>query len=106
LVPPEVKAYAIYYGYTELKLDKDRDVWISFGSDDIAQVWINGQQVWLSSRYDTKPWYRGGPYMPRLLHDWDITEGSRLVHLHKGANKILFKLNNFVNQAFFSMVLW
>ena len=67
--------------------------------------WLNGRQVWLSSRYDTKPWYREGPYIPRLLRDWDFTEGSRLVHLHKGANQILFKLNNFPNQVFFSMVV-
>lgn len=46
LVPPDYAEDAVYYGYTELMLDRERDLTMWIGADDDAQVWLNDEQVW------------------------------------------------------------
>lgn len=79
LVPYDESDYSIYYLFTEITSDRDRDVWLSTGSDDKSKIWINDMLVWES-----------GPQ----LKSWRIDEGFRKVHLRKGVNRILYRLEN------------
>ena len=79
LVPADATDYAIYYLFTEITSDRDRDVWLATGSDDKSKIWINDMLVWES-----------GPE----LKSWNISEGFRKVHLRKGVNRILYRLEN------------
>lgn len=79
VVPADAEEYAIYYAYTEVYSDIPRDVWISLGSDDKANVWINDMPVWISGDQ---------------LKGWNPSEGYRKVHLNAGANKILYRVEN------------
>ncbi|HSH82805.1 MAG TPA: SdrD B-like domain-containing protein, partial [Herpetosiphonaceae bacterium] len=42
------------YAYCMLESDRDTDALLSFGSDDGAVIWINGQEVWRAS--DARPY--------------------------------------------------
>jgi hypothetical protein len=77
--PPLAREYTIYYFYTEIWSDEDRDLWFVTGSDDKSKVWINDMLVWESAAE-----HKG----------WKIGEGYRKVHLKKGANRILYRLEN------------
>lgn len=88
--PGAPSEYAIYYGYTELHADEDMEVWVAVGSDDRSDLWINDLPVWHSSNQ---------------LKSWDIGEGYRKVHLRKGVNKILFRLENGWHALGFSLLV-
>jgi hypothetical protein len=106
LVPPVHAEDAVYYGYTELKVDEERNLTIWVGADDDAQLWLNDQLVW-----------RGGdvakqPFIDRIYNSWNsyrqdynMSEGKRVVHVRKGRNKLFFKLSNGPTRIFFSLVL-
>lgn len=78
-VPLHDEEYAIYYAYTELWFEEATDLWITIGSDDKANVWINNLPVWISGDQ---------------LKTWRINEGLRKVHFQKGVNKILYRVEN------------
>lgn len=71
--------YEIWYAYAEVFSDTEGDVWFAVGSDDRSDVWLNGQPVWGSSN---------------KLKPWQISEGFRLVHLKRGRNRILMRVEN------------
>ena len=71
--------YEIWYAYTEVFSDVEADVWMAVGSDDRSDVWLNHQKVWASSN---------------RLKAWNIAEGHRKVHLRRGRNKILMRVEN------------
>ena len=77
--PANWESYGIWYAYTELKFDKPCDLWISMGSDDKGQVWINDVPVWISASHH-KIWHPG--------------EAQRRVHFEKGRNRVLFRVEN------------
>ena len=106
LVPPGGEQYAVYYGYTEVMMDRERDLWVSFGSDDESKVWLNDALVWRSGT-GFKPWYNGGGYrsLPTYVRDWNLTESRRRLHFRKGRNRLLFRLENGYGLQFFSMVI-
>ena len=79
VVPADPEQYAIYYAFTEIYSDRDRNVWIAVGSDDKANVWINDLPVWISGDQ---------------LKGWRINEGYRKVHLKKGRNRVLYRVEN------------
>lgn len=79
LTPPNASEYAIYYFYTEVRSDAARDLWFATGSDDKSVVWINDMLVWESEGKEK---------------GWGIGEGYRKVHLKKGVNRILYRLEN------------
>lgn len=79
LQPTDPTDYAIYYLYTEIRSDRDRDIWLVTGSDDKSKIWINDMLIW-ESRPELKP--------------WRIGEGFRKVHLRKGVNRVLYRLEN------------
>jgi hypothetical protein len=77
--PPSSGEYEIWYAYTEIFMEEECDIWIGLGSDDRSDVWINDFKVWSSSDQ---------------LKAWRIDEGFRRVHLRKGRNKILARVEN------------
>jgi hypothetical protein len=77
--PPGFPQYTIWYGWTRLIVDQDCDVWLAAGSDDRSDIWVNGMKVWASGNN---------------LKEWSINEGFRKIHLNKGANEILLRLEN------------
>ncbi len=106
LIPPDAAEQAMYYGYTELNSDKERDVWMAFGADDDAKAWVNDELVWTSGN-QAKRWYTPGGFrsLKQDVQNANLIEERRLVHLHKGRNTILFKLYNNPLDVFFSLVL-
>jgi len=104
-VPPDRRMDAVYYAFTEIRLDDDRDVWFSFAADDESTMWLDERLVWVSSPGD-KPWYHP-PYYARdeLVGSLSLTEGRRRVHLAAGVHRLLFKLCNADGHPFFSVVL-
>lgn len=86
--PSKHLQYIIYYAYTELKFDRDCDLWVAIGSDDFSRLWINEQPVWSSGK---------------KLKAWRIDEGMRKVHFNKGVNKVLFRVENANNITGFSL---
>lgn len=105
VVPPHGAENAVYYGYTEIVADRERDVWFDIGSDDDSKLWLNDKLVWTSAD-GMKPWYRDTyRAFGKQIAALNLTEGSRKVHLKKGRNTLLFKLYNGQAEMFFSLVL-
>ncbi len=106
LVPPVSDEDAVYYGYTEVMMDEDRDLAIWVGADDDAQLWLNDRLVWRGGNVD-KGWFFGKVYdtWNTRVRDYNLSEGKRVVHFRKGRNKLFFKLSNGPTRLFFSLVL-
>ena len=104
-VPPDRRPDAVYYAWTEIRVDEDRDVWLAIAADDDSMLWLDERLVWVSSPGD-KPWYHP-PYYDRdeLVGSLSLTEGQRRVHLAAGVHRLLFKLCNRDGRPFFSIVL-
>ena len=79
VVPQNKEEYSIFYAYAEVFMDEECDRWISVGSDDRSDVWINDMPVWASSN---------------KLKEWRLDEDYRRVHFKKGRNKILVRIEN------------
>ncbi len=104
-IPPGVTDNAVYYATTELRVDDDRDVWLSIAADDDSMMWLDGRLVWVGALGD-KPWL----HFPYFFRDEDVAslslaEGQRRVHLARGTHRLLFKLFNDTDRAFFSVVV-
>ncbi|MBW8900611.1 MAG: hypothetical protein JF619_21390 [Massilia sp.] len=106
LQPPDMAEDSVYYGYTELMMDTDRDLAMWIGADDDAQVWINDRLAWKGGNVNKLSFFQ------KVYDNWDgyaaaynFNEGKVTVHFRKGRNKVFFKLSNGPNKAFFSMVL-
>lgn len=78
-IPPNAEEYGIWYAYAEIFCDVACERWIAIGSDDRSDVWINDVPVWGSSN---------------KLKSWRIDEGFRRIHLEKGRNRILARIEN------------
>jgi hypothetical protein len=78
-IPPNAEEYGIWYAYAEVFCDVACERWIAIGSDDRSDVWINDVPVWGSSN---------------KLKSWRIDEGYRRIHLNKGRNRILARIEN------------
>ena len=91
LQPPGDPPYTIWYGYTEVFLDQECDLWLATGSDDRSDIWINDMHVWNSSNE---------------LKQWSINEGFRKVHFRKGRNSVLVRLENGWNSMGYSVCLY
>ncbi|MEP6504673.1 MAG: hypothetical protein ABJD97_15145 [Betaproteobacteria bacterium] len=104
-VPPDRAEEAVYYAFTELRVDADRDVWFAIASDDDSMMWLDDRLVWVSAPGD-KPWYHP-PYYARdeLVGSLALAEGQRRVHLAPGVHRLLFKLHSVHERTFFSVVV-
>jgi hypothetical protein len=86
VIPANDEEYAIYYAYTEVYLDRPMDLWVAIGSDDKANVWLNGLPIWISGDQ---------------LKGWRVNEGLRKVSFQAGRNRILYRIENgWLNTAF------
>ncbi len=106
LVPLRPAGEAVYYGYTELMVDKEQDLTIWVGANDDAQLWLNDKLVWRGRSVAKALFYSevndsGKPH----AGDYNFSEGKRVVHLRQGRNKLFFKLSNGLGSLFFSLVL-
>lgn len=106
LVPPDFAEDAVYYGYTELMLEREQDLTMWIGADDDARIWLNDEQVWVGGNVNKTSFWRD-LYDTRNTYarDFNMTEGKRKVRFKKGRNKIFFKLANGPSRTFFSLVL-
>ena len=104
-IPPDRRDDAVYYAYTELRVDDERDVWLSIAADDDSMMWLDDRLVWVGAPGD-KPWYHPPYYLrDELVGSLSLSEGRRRVHLDAGVHRLLFKLYNKDDRAFFSVVL-
>lgn len=104
-VPPDRRADSVYYAYTELRVDDERDVWLAIAADRDSEMWLDERLVWVSSPGD-KPWYHPPYYLrDELVGSLSLAEGQRRVHLTAGVHRLLFKLVEGDERAFFSVVL-
>ena len=90
MVPADDESYGVWYAYTEVVFDRDRDVWIAVGNDDRSDIWINGLPVWHSSDE---------------LKGWRVNEARRRVRFRKGTNEILYRLENGWYETVFSFCI-
>jgi hypothetical protein len=106
LVPPDMVEDSVYYGYTEVSVDQACDLTAWIGADDDVQVYLNDRLVWRGGNVNKQSYFDliFNTYTP-YLHDYNRTEGTRVLHFNKGRNRIFFKLSNGPNAAFLSMVL-
>ena len=79
VVPFTAEEYGIWYAYAEVFSDIACDRWIAVGSDDRSDIWVNDVPVWGSSN---------------KLKQWRVDEGYRRIHLNKGRNRILARVEN------------
>jgi hypothetical protein len=77
--PADVATYAIYYAYTEIYSETERDVWLATGTDDHGKLWINNEHIWTSG---TQP------------KPFKADEHVQQVHLKQGFNEILIRCEN------------
>lgn len=106
LVPPDPDEDAVYYGYTELTLDRDQELTMWIGADDDAQIWLNDVQVWAGGNINKRSFWPALYDVPNThARDYNMTEVKRTVRFRKGRNKIFFKMANGPTRLFFSLVL-
>ena len=79
VIPSTAEQYGIWYAYAEVFVDRECDVWLAVGSDDRSDLWINDLHVWGSGND---------------LKVWNINEGFRKVHLKRGRNRFLARIEN------------
>jgi hypothetical protein len=104
-VPQPRAENAVYYAYTELRVDTAQDVWLEIGADDDSKLWLNGALVWTSGNAD-KPWYRRPFYnLSDSINTLNLVEGRRRVRLKPGRNTLVLKLYNGIDLMFFAVVV-
>ncbi|USX24713.1 hypothetical protein NHH73_19085 [Oxalobacteraceae bacterium OTU3CINTB1] len=106
LVPPDPDEDAVYYGYTEVMMDRDQELTMWIGADDDAQIWLNDVQVWAGGNINKQAFWPALYDVPNTHgRDYNMTEAKRTVRFRKGRNKIFFKMANGPTRLFFSLVL-
>jgi hypothetical protein len=102
---PDAEYYGVYYGYTEIELDRDRELWVWIGADDHAKLWINDRLVWGGGDNNKAWFYEDVRRLDREVADWNLSETRILWPFRKGRNRLLFKLHNGLGTMFVSVVL-
>lgn len=90
VVPITEQENSVHYAYTELRSDRERQVWFVLGADDSMKVWLNGELIWDCDGH---------------LRQWRIDEGARPATLVKGYNSLLVRLSNSPGEGEFSVVV-
>lgn len=102
---PDAVDYGVYYGYTEIVLDRDRELWVWVGADDNAKLWVNDRLVW-DGGDNSKAWfYEDVRGLRREVAEWNLSEARILWPFRKGRNRLMFKLHNGLGTMFVSVVL-
>jgi len=87
--PPDEAGDAIYYAYTEVFSERQREVVVAVASDDLAKVWINDLVVWQDSGFS----------------GWRVDEGFRRILLKPGYNEVLVRLESGPGVCHFSVLM-
>ena len=105
LIPPQVDKAGVFYGYTEIIVDHEQDLWVWVGADDFASLELNNKLVWNSDVFNKR--FNGLAYEKNSPErgNWNLTEFKRLVHFKAGRNTFKFKLTNSDTASFFSLVI-
>lgn len=90
LNPYDVTSYAIWYAYTEVWSDEEKEYWFMFGSDDYGKCWVNGKLIWASGK---------------TPHHYIPDRGFKKIKLSKGPNRLLFKIENAGGTMGFSVIM-
>lgn len=90
--PYYVGSYRIWYAYTTVYSETEREILACFGSDDYSAAWLNGDVVYVSPK-QPQPWTPFGKHSFRMLK------------LKQGRNHILIKLENAGGLTGFSLLL-
>ncbi|HEY0953634.1 MAG TPA: hypothetical protein VGE36_02670 [Roseateles sp.] len=102
--PEPLAMDALYYAATEVRVDRDMDVWLDIGADDDTKLWLNDELVWFSAV--DKPWYHQWYLnMHAERANYAMVEGRVRVSLRAGRNSLLLKLYNAKSATFFAVVL-
>ncbi|GGY71152.1 hypothetical protein GCM10011613_14670 [Cellvibrio zantedeschiae] len=105
LIPPQVDKAGVFFGYTEIIVEREQDFWVWIGADDFASLELNNQLIWDSTVFNKKfnalAYDKNNPER----ENWNLTEFKRKVHFNAGRNTFKFKLTNSDTAAFFSLVL-
>lgn len=105
LVPPQADKNGIFYGYTEITLDQEQELWVWIGADDFVSLWLNENALWESDSFNWKFNTLAYAVDKKEWNNWNLTEYKRRVYLKKGVNRFFFKLTNLKDNCFFSLVL-
>ncbi|MEN0039221.1 MAG: hypothetical protein AAGC78_19235 [Cellvibrio sp.] len=99
VIPPGPAENAVYYGYTEIKIDKAADFWLWVGGDDDIKIWLNEKLVWEGGY--SKQWFFDDvrAHRQQYIAQWNLSEAKTQIHLSAGRNTILFKLSNGPNPS-------
>jgi hypothetical protein len=105
LIPPQVDKAGVFYGYTEIMVEHEQDLWVWIGADDFASLELNDKLIWNSDVFNKK--FNSLAYAKNDSErsNWNLTEFKRLVHFKAGRNSFKFKLTNSDTTTFFSLVL-
>lgn len=83
LEPPyKVEQNAVYYGYTQIRVEEAGEYWVAVGSDDYGKLWVNdfsGDPVWTSGK------------QPQAFRD---SADTIPLQLKAGINELLFRCEN------------
>lgn len=105
LIPPQVDKAGVFFGYTEIIVEREQDLWVWIGADDFTSLELNNQLIWDSDVFNKKfnalAYEKNSPERD----NWNLTEFKRRVHFNAGRNTFKFKLTNADTVAFFSLVL-
>jgi hypothetical protein len=91
ITPPDERSNSTYFFYTEIYSDTAREARLAIGTDDSANLWVNGKLVWEE---------------PRLLSPWRVDEGWLKVNLHQGDNTFLVRIMNGPAVCRFSLMMF
>ena len=89
--PPGQGQQSVSYAWTEIWSPREQTVWFIFGSDDFGKAWVCGQVVYQSG---LSP------------HPWIPVRGYAKVSLRKGANDVLFRVENAGGLTAFSCMIY
>ncbi len=105
IILPQADKSGVFFGYTEVTLDREQDLWVWVGADDYVNLELNEKTVWSSEVFNKK--FNDLAYAKSNSdrNNWNLTEFKRLVHFKAGINKFKFRLTNSDGPAFFSLVL-
>lgn len=80
-------SFCTAYAFTRIMSDSEKDVALWFGSDDGIKIWLNGKEVFKDQTTGT----------------FSYVEEKIPVHLNKGENRLLVKVQNAIRNYGFSM---
>ena len=105
VIPPQLDKAGVFFGYTEVFVEREQDLWIWVGGDDFVSLELNNRLIWESHVFNKK--FNDLAYDPANIerNNWNLTEHKRHVHFKAGRNIFKFKLTNSDATAFFSLVL-